>query len=334
MHWRYFIFGRGRGLAKMLPLNTPNKVHVDPASGCNFKCFFCPQSDLESLKLAGFKTGVMKLELFKKMINDFVWFPNKIDELVLGNYGELLLNKDISEMIEYAVSSKSVREVSLITNAALLDKEIGEKIALAGLHKIRISIEGLSDEAYKNTVNVNVSFDKIVKNITDFYKSVRRYGNKTFIYVKIIDIGLTPEDKRKFFNVFSPISDSVGIENLMPVTEKAEKLIGDKKRGMTGVSISEGRFVCPSPFYSLSVHVNGDVGVCCSDWHHQTNIGSIKNSTMQEIWRGSELNKFRLAHLQNSWRSVDACSGCIMVDHYPPYEDIDHIRDNLQKHYQ
>ena len=34
MHARYFLVGRGRGLAKALPLSTPMKIHVDPASGC------------------------------------------------------------------------------------------------------------------------------------------------------------------------------------------------------------------------------------------------------------------------------------------------------------
>ena len=37
MHWRYFVFGRGRGLAKLLPLAAPMKVHVDPAERLQFQ---------------------------------------------------------------------------------------------------------------------------------------------------------------------------------------------------------------------------------------------------------------------------------------------------------
>lgn len=334
MHWRYFVSGRGRGLAKALPLNTPMKIHVDPASGCNFKCFFCPQAEPESLKAAGVESGVMKLDLFKKLIDDLKEFPQIIDELVLGNYGEPLLNKKIAEMIDYAVASRRVREVSLITNAALLNEERGEMIAAAGLDKIRISIEALSDKGYLETTDVAVSFKEIIDNISKFRAAVKRHGNKTFIYVKIIDIGMSEQDKREFFKIFTPLADAVAIENLMPVTEKSIQFIGVRPKGMTGVSLSEGRSVCPSPFYSLSIHINGDVGVCCSDWHHKTNVGSIKNMALKEIWNGHDLQKFRLAQLAHSWRSLEACAGCVMVNHYPVYEDLDRHSVDLQKHYQ
>ena len=294
MHWRYFVLGRGRGLAKALPLSTPMKIHVDPASGCNFKCFFCPQAEPESLKAAGVESGVMKLDLFKKLINDLQEFPQGVDELVLGNYGEPLLNKKISEMIDYAVNSKRVREVSLITNAALLNEERGEKIAAAGLNKIRISIEALSDKGYLETTDVAISFKDIISNVTKFRSAVKRHGNKTFIYVKIIDIGMSDQDKHEFFRIFTPIADSVAIENLMPVTEKSVQFIGMTPKGMTGVSLSEGRSVCPSPFYSLSIHMNGDVGVCCSDWHHKTNVGSIKEMSVQEIRNFFKLGTFQI----------------------------------------
>ena len=145
MHWRYFVFGRGRGLAKLLPLAAPLKVHVDPASGCNFKCFFCPQADPDALRQAGVEFRSMTLPLFKKLVDDLGAFPQRVDELVLGNYGEPLLNKNLPEMIRYAKASGHVREVSVITNASLLDGERADLLAAAGPDKIRISIEALSD---------------------------------------------------------------------------------------------------------------------------------------------------------------------------------------------
>ncbi len=333
MHWRYFLFGRGRGLDKLLPLDTPLKVHVDPASGCNFKCFFCPQSEPEALAAAGVKAGVMKLPLFKKLVDDLKELPGKVDELVLGNYGEPLLNKNLPEMIRYAVDSNCAREVSIITNASLLTPDRAEAIAAAGLHKIRISIEALSDQAYEATVDVPVRFGDIVENVRNFQDAVRRHGGKTFIYAKIIDIGFSPEDKKKFFDIFAPITDAVSIENLMPVNEKSIQFIGTQPKGMTGVSLSKGRAVCPSPFYSLSVHMDGDVGVCCADWHHKTSVGSIADRSLKDIWNGPELAEFRLQQLTRSWRNIAACQGCEIVHHYPVYEDLDAHREKLRQTY-
>lgn len=329
MHARYFLVGRGRGLAKVLPLSTPMKIHVDPASGCNFRCFFCPQTDPSALRAAGVKAGVMKLPLLQKLVDDLAAFPSKVDELVFGNYGEPLLNKQIDEMVAYAVQSGSVREVSLITNAALLTKERADNLAAAGLQKVRFSVEALSDEGYLTTTKVKVAFADIVENIR-YLHSLRK---RPFIYVKIIDTGLSQEEKQKFFKTFMPISDAISIENLMPVTEEAAEIVGDNGKGMTGVSLSAGRAVCPSPFYSLSVHMDGDVGVCCADWHHKTGVGSLRDQSLKEIWNGEQLRQFRVEQLTKSWRNMDACAGCEMVNHYPVYEDLDRHRDGLVASY-
>lgn len=326
MHWRYFAFGRGRGLVKSLPLSTPMKIHVDPASGCNFRCFFCPQTDPAALRDAGVKAGVMKLSLLKKLVDDLAVFPKKIDELVFGNYGEPLLNKQVADMVRYATASGRVREVSLITNAAMLTWERAAALVDAGLQKIRISVEALSDEGYQKTTKTSVTFAEIVQNVTTLHALSR---GKTFIYVKIIDTGLTESENRKFFETFTPISDAISIENLMPVTEEAADIVGENQKGMTGVSLSSGRSVCPSPFYSLSVHVDGNVGVCCADWYHKTKVGSLLEYSLSDIWNGEKLRRFRADQLAKSWKQMPECAGCTMAEHYPVYEDLDQHRERL-----
>ncbi len=323
MHWRYFLFGRGRGLIKFLPLATPLKVHIDPASSCNFRCFFCPQVNPQSLKEAGFKFTSMSLEHYRGIIDGFKAFPDKVQELMVGNYGEPLLNPQVGEMIAYAKESGTVREVTLITNASLLKGERLEKLAKSGVDKVRISIEALSDEGYYETTKVHQSFEEIVSNLIAFKRSVRKYGKKTFIYVKIVDTGMTDEDRRKFFRTFVPIADAVAIENLVGITAKAREIIGSNPKGMTGVSLAKERRICPSPFYSLSIHSNGDVAVCCVDWHRKTTVGSVQQESIKSIWDGQALNAFRRNQVLKSWRGVDACKGCELVKHYPMYEDLD-----------
>ena len=331
MHWRYFVFGRGRGLAKLLPLAAPLKVHVDPASGCNFRCYFCPQANPDALRQAGVEFRSMTLPLFRKMIDDFGAFPRRVDELVLGNYGEPLLNKNLPEMIRYAKASGYVREVSVITNASLLDRERAELLAAAGPDKVRISIEAMSDASYLDTTGIPQKFTDIVENIKGLKDAVRRHRGNTFIYTKIIDTGLSESEQQAFFQIFAPLADALAIENLMGITPRSKEIVGGQPKGMTGVSLSAERRVCPSPFYSLSIHSNGDVGVCCIDWHHKTIVGSIAKNTVREIWEGEALRSFRVAQLAKSWRGVDACAGCEMVKHYPSYEDLDSNSEELLK---
>ncbi len=331
MHWRYFFLGRGRGLIKLIPMEVPMKIHVDPASGCNFRCFFCPQSNPQQLRENGFPTKSMPLSLFRKLVDDMGQLNGKVDELVLGNYGEPLINKNLAEMVRYAKASRKIREVSVITNASLLDGRVIDGLARSGLDKIRISIESLSDAGYLKTTGIAQSFEKIVSNIRKFKAALKSNGQKTFIYIKIIDANLTSDEKNRFFSIFLPLADAVSIENLMGITDKSIEMVEMDPKGMTGVGLSKGRKVCPSPFYSLSIHSNGEVGVCCSDWSHKTIVGSIETERIGDIWKGEQLQKFREDQLNKSWRGMAACAGCEMVHHYPKYEDLDNFIDQIKQ---
>jgi hypothetical protein len=33
--------------------------------------------------------------------------------------------------------------------------------------------------------------------------------------------------------------------------------------------------VCPFPFYTLAITVNGDITVCCVDWNKSTKVGNV-----------------------------------------------------------
>ena len=182
---------------------------------------------------------------------------------------------------------------------------------------------------------VKQSLSEIISNIKAFKAAVKLNKSNTFIYAKILDTGLSITERRDFFKVFTNITDSCSIENLMGLTPKASKMFNEQKnpKGVTGTSFVSERKVCPSPFYSLSVHANGDVGVGCSDWYHKTKVGSIKDQSLKQIWNSKELKAFRLEQLIKSWKEVDGCKGCEAVGHYPKQEDLDHKIPELVKIY-
>lgn len=57
-------------LQDVIPLDIPFSVQIDVASVCNMKCNFCFHSDLEAMKKYNLKVGIMKFDLFKKIIDD------------------------------------------------------------------------------------------------------------------------------------------------------------------------------------------------------------------------------------------------------------------------
>ena len=75
-------------LENAVPLKTPFSVHIDVCSLCNFKCSFCFQADVLGKKEKGFPHGMMKIDLFKKTVDDLKSFPEKIKKIKIGNHGE------------------------------------------------------------------------------------------------------------------------------------------------------------------------------------------------------------------------------------------------------
>ena len=68
--------------------------------------------------------------------------------------------------------------------------------------------------------------------------------------------------------------------------------------------------ICAFPFYTMAIHVNGDVSVCCVDWNKKATVGNIHQETLSEIWNGKALNKFRELHLSDRRKEIEGCKNC------------------------
>ena len=130
-----------RPLQDILPLKTPISAHVDISSLCNYRCSFCFQADTKGMKDVGLKRGFMDLDLFKKIVDDFNEFPDKIKKIKIGNHGEPTLNPQVIEMVDYARKSNSADIIEMFTNGSKLTPELNEGLVKSGLQRINISLD-------------------------------------------------------------------------------------------------------------------------------------------------------------------------------------------------
>lgn len=314
-------------LEEIIPLSTPMLVFIEPTNMCNFKCKFCPTGDEKLLNKVNRQCGVMKLDTLKKIVDGFKEFPEKIKKLHFYLNGEPLINKEICEMISYAKNKEISEEIWLKTNGSLLNKELSEQLIDSGLDLIGISIEGVSNERYKQICGVNIDYNKILEDIRYLYN----HKGKCKIYVKIVDYGLTTYEKEKFFNDFSEISTEIQIENLMGWSMSSEK---DFTLGMSSEKTPENeelvnKDICPYPFYTMALNFNGDVSLCCVDWSLNTVVGNINEQSLMEIWNGERLYDFRKMHLEKKRFNNSACGDCYSIKCNP--DNIDEYAEKILK---
>ncbi|WP_234119683.1 radical SAM/SPASM domain-containing protein [Clostridium hydrogenum] len=310
-------------LSEVIPLPIPFVVQIDPANVCNFKCKFCPSGNEQLRKKNGQLREIMNFDLFKRIIDNLTEFDAQIKCIKLWKDGEPLLNHHIGEMIKYIKLKEVSEKVELTTNGYLLNQNLSDKLIESGLDRIIISIEGITKEKYSEVSGVDIDFDGFLKNIRYLFE----HRNKCIVHVKIVDTGLTQEDKDTFFKLFNGICDEYFIEKVVPCWPGFENdCIHEGEVNVWGRELVK-KEVCPLPFYFMSINANGNVGVCCNDWEQKILLGNVKEKTLKEIWNGDELRKFQILQLLKKRRSHDVCKQCM----YPDYVSVDYLDDVSEK---
>lgn len=242
-------------LETVIPLSTPFVVFADPASSCNFKCSFCPTGHRDLIAETGRFNGVMKYEVFQKIVDDLGAFDKPIKVLRMYKDGEPFLNKRLADMIAYAKAAKHIEYIDTTTNGTFLSPERVAPVLEAGLDKINISVDGMTEETYAQFTGVKFDFKKFVGNVKWLYDN----KGSCEVVVKIPGELITADQRQEFFDTFGDHCDRIFVENFAPCWPNFDI------EEHTGVKISKGIYqqdvgdtdTCPYIFYGYSVNADG-----------------------------------------------------------------------------
>lgn len=296
-------------LAEVIPIDTPYAITIFPIYACNFKCNYCLHSLSKNRREHISDVISMDFELYKKCIDDIANFPRKLKALHFIGYGEPLLHKDIAKMVEYAVKKEVANVVDIVTNGALLTPQLSRRLINAGLSSLRISIQGLNAQKYKQITGENIDYEVFVENIQYFY-GIRK---DTRLHIKIIDSALDKEeDQQIFFEIFGDICDTIAIEHLGPVVNSVDysKIKNSKyfNVNILGNDIIDSK-ICPQPFYFMQINPDGKCVPCCNA-NFPVYVGDCNNQSVPHIWNSKEYNSFRKLQLLKEKASNSACARC------------------------
>lgn len=314
-------------LENKLPLDSPFSVHIFPSYYCNFKCGYCIHSlPEETLKSNGFKRQFMNLDVCFKAIDDIAQFPYQLKALIFAGHGEPLVHKDISKMVAYAKKLKVAERIEIVTNGYLLTSELSDKLIEANLDRLKVSIQGLSAEKYKEISGVDINFNTLIENLRYFYE----HKKSTTVYIKIVDASLDQkEDENKFYELFDGMCDEIAVEYIVPLAQEIDhsKYGTDFTKSKEGYDVCKVS-VCQFPFFMMVVTPNGDVLPCCSTTIPYVS-GNIKKKSLVEIWNSAELRAFYLMHLEGKRNCNAVCKKCNRPDY--GMQDGDNIDSSAER---
>jgi len=313
-------------LETVIPLSTPFVLFIDPASVCNFKCHFCPTGDRPLIDATGRWQGRLHMDVFKKVIDDLQEFDKPLKVLRMYKEGEPLLNKNMPEMIKYAKASGRVPYIDTTTNGYLLTQKNVDALMEAGLDRINVSLDGLSDEMFWDLTQTKVNFATFLEQI----KYLHANKGNCEICIKMLGDKLTEDERKKFYDIFGDLCDRIFLENLAPCWpefDAAERMGIEITKGIYQQEVGEVD-TCPYIFYSISVNSDGTVSLCFLDWARKLVIGDTTKQSLKSIWDGEALFQHRMAHLTGNRKKNPVCGSCGQLSHCLP-DNIDPYRAML-----
>jgi GTP 3',8-cyclase len=288
-------------LADAVPLPSPLLIQCEPSSVCNLKCNYCIHGQPARKKQAGRLT--MNYVTFVTLCSQIKEFGEPIKQFNFCGWGEPLINPYLPKMVKLAKDRQIARNIAVVTNGLLLTPKTFEKLVNSGLDSLRISLQGLTTDRYREVTGQNIDFESLINFIARLYK-VR--GNCELV-VKFADVGITEKDEQLFHTTFDPITDRAYIEYIKPIFTPAE----DTAVSRYGVE-HDPTLICPQPFYMMDINAWGDVIPCCS-YESPFIDTNILHTTLKKIWEGRQMKSLRLMQLsgrRKHQQSVPACKYC------------------------
>lgn len=299
-------------LADAIPLDTPFTLNIAPATVCNFRCRYCVHSlPKERLNEMRFKPEIMDWEVFLQAAEETKAFPRPLKVISLTGNGEPLCNRRLPDMVAHLKSIGTSERVEFISNGALLNDETALALVDAGLDTIRISIQGVTSERYRDICGARLEFEEFVEKIRFFYE----HKKKCNLFVKTVDLALDPGEEEKFYGIFGEISDRIYIEKIMPVFHGVDYtgMLKDARVMDRYGNAHDPRLVCPQCFFTITVWPNGDL-YPCDVLADPASLGNIAKVSLKECWDGEMRKEFLRMQLLKKRMENPVCKNCCAPD--------------------
>lgn len=149
----------------------PKKIRLEASTACQLKCPSCPTATGVIAKSIG--AGFLKLNDFR----DFINLNPHIREIELSNWGEIFLNPEIIEIMEYAFSRRVILRCDTGANFNTVSDNVLEALVKNSFRSITCSIDGASQETYE-IYRRNGNFEHVLENIRKLNNIKKKYHSK------------------------------------------------------------------------------------------------------------------------------------------------------------
>ena len=287
----------------------PMNITIEQTNVCNLDCPVCETG----AGILGRESGHMTLDQFKLIIDKVGEHTNT---LMFYFMGEPFLNKHAYDMIKYAKRA-GIPFVETCTNGDFVD---AEKLVDSGIDRVSFQIGGMTQETHVG-YRVKGQLERSLRNLRETIRVRNERKAPMHIEVGFILMKHNEHEADQFRRemIAFGADRAVVIDPCVRTIEQGLKFLPtDRKhwiydenafnRGVLRPKILPDN-VCPWIYYSLAIHVDGNVVPCCRDPRGTEVMGNIFSQSLDEIWNGPRYRNLR-ERVTRDQGSVDICRLC------------------------
>jgi len=243
----------------------------------------------------------MPLPLFKKILHDCHGWVHTFQFYFQG---EPLLNPDLPAMIQLA--SKEHIYTTCSTNAQALTPLLAQQLIEAGLNRIIVSIDGLSENSYQS-YRQGGSLNRALQGLIYLRQAKEQTGGHTHIELQCLRLKSNEHEWEMMQRSYRQMgADSLTLKTAQFYDYKqGTPLMPSEERYSRYQRMDDGTYLPKNRLHSLAHHscrrilsgcvitVDGDVLPCCFDKDKHYVMGNITNSDLASVWQAETFRLFR-----------------------------------------
>ena len=283
-------------------VNTFKYIGIETTTKCNTKCAVCPRHTNYNYRFT-----TMSMDLFKKIICDISDNHEIKNYVIFGGMGDAAVDKLLIERLRFMKEAAPTLKVALSSNMAAwkdlyTDAIVEEQLAFQMRFSILAFFENSSEKMYSRTDHVI----KARKAIDYFIQKNEAVGHP--IRLEVYTLKLQDEDpdveaiKERYwdkvneFEVWKPHSWS----NLLP--------------DLRSVQAERRPCVSVEGLKQPLIGINGDVIPCSMDINYTLSLGSMKDSTLEQIISGDKAKRLQQLNRDRQIETLSTCNGCVYLN--------------------
>lgn len=297
--------------------HRPVFVSVEPASVCQLRCPECPVGSGKThaetqgkAKEAGQDTRWMSDAVWQRTLEEISPFAHTVQFYFQG---EPLLHPRLPQMIAEAHAEGLYTIVS--TNAQTMTENLAEALVKAGLSRIIVSMDGLSQESY-GAYRIGGEVERCKQAIRWLHDAKQRLHGTTTIELQCLRLKTNEHEWAALRRLYRQLgADRLTLKTaqlydyaqghpLMPSDERYSRYVKGPDGRYHRKPLRKG---CLRVWSGCVVTTTGDVLPCCYDKSHAHAYGNIMNAHIGELFAGEKAMAFRREALREKPAICQEC---------------------------